>query len=712
MSVRRIRIGIDVGGTFTHAVAIDHASLEVVRRACRSTTHSAPEGVARGIWECLETLVYEAAIKPEEVVFIAHSTTQATNALLEGDVARVGLIGIVAGAAGLKATKELSFNRIDISGDRSIEVSTVFVKPGTAGEEAAAFLDGPGAGLEAFAVAEPFGVENPEHEAAVVELLAGRGLPATASHEVSGLYGLRARARTSAVNAAILPRMMEVADMTRAAVEKLGLQAELMIMRSDGGVMTASGMKKTPIMTILSGPAAGVSAAILHEKIANGLFVEIGGTSTDISLVQDGRPKSKQAVVGGNVLYLKTLDVRTVAAAGGSMIRISGGRVSNVGPRSAHIAGLPYSCFTDLAEWTSPSVDFISPVDGDPGDYAVIDTGAGRRVAVTATCAANALGLLGEDDYALGNAESSLRAFELLAEKTGAKAEELARQAIRSASEKIEKACRDLMKEYPVRGAQLSLVGGGGGAGVLAPAAAESLGLPFSMAADAEVVSAVGVGMALLKNVIEKSIVDPTDDDVRKLRSAAVQSLIDAGGDPDRIEVDVEIDRKTNIVRATATGSTALAADRSSEKISPEAAVKIARRTLGGNPSSLEIRFEDSSCYVVAAEVTRRGFLGLGGKISHPVVVVDSHGLAKLTLPDADIIVAGRDGCVDSLREAVSRRTTYGDGGAVAPAAYLVAGSKVIDLSKLADPDKMADVAAIEVAEQSAADSFCILIAR
>ena len=166
---------------------------------------------------------------------------------------------------------------------------------------------------------------------------------------------------------AIANRLAEAVDLARAIdldVREAGIVAPLMIMRGDGGVMSIDEMRRRPVMTMLSGPAASVAGALMHLRVSDGLYFEVGGTSTNIGVIRNGRPTVTYARVGGHETYVSSIDVRVIGIAGGSLVRATRGRAIDVGPRSAHIAGLPYAAFADEGEIVDPRIELFEPFQG------------------------------------------------------------------------------------------------------------------------------------------------------------------------------------------------------------------------------------------------------------------------------------------------------------------------------------------------------------
>ncbi|HHW56888.1 MAG TPA: hydantoinase/oxoprolinase family protein, partial [Clostridia bacterium] len=328
----KVRIGIDVGGTFTDAVAIDNDTYELIGTIKVPTTHTAKEGVAKGIIEALIKLMKEHNIDPEDVLFIAHGTTQATNALLEGDVVPVGIISAGRGIEGIKVKSDTNIQDIELAPGKILKIANQYIELEDEFEKNVEMKieDFKRQEIGAIVAAQAFSVDDPTIEDKIVDIVEQKGLPATATHEITKLYGLKIRTRTAAINACILPKMIETANMTEDSVKKSGIKAPLMIMRGDGGVMNIAEVRKRPILTLLSGPAAGVAGALMYEKISDGIFLEVGGTSTDISAIKTGKVMVNYAEIGGHKTYLNSLDVRTVGIAGGSMVRLGDKDIEDV----------------------------------------------------------------------------------------------------------------------------------------------------------------------------------------------------------------------------------------------------------------------------------------------------------------------------------------------------------------------------------------------
>lgn len=586
---RAYRIGIDVGGTFTKAVLIDNATREVVGRYSVLTTHAHERGVAAGVVEVFRQVLERSGVSPRDVIFLAHSTTQATNALLEGDVTAVGIVGMAGQAAAHLAEKQVAIAPIELAPGHMLATSNRFlVSDGLTEADvraAIAALKAEGAGV--LVASGAFGVDNTGAEELVRRLGDEAGLPTTCGHEITRLYGLTVRTRTAVINASILPRMVETANMTERSVRDAGIEAPVMIMRGDGGVMDIREMRRRPAMTMLSGPAASVAGALMHLKVTDGLYFEVGGTSTNIGVIRNGRPTVTYARVGGHETYVSSLDVRVLGVAGGSMVRARPGALVDVGPRSAHIAGLPYAAFASLEALDGLTVEPFETKAGDSGDYIAVRNRAGERFAVTNTCAANVLGYAKPGMHAYGNPVAARRAFEALGAYVGLDADGAARAVLTLAAAKVIPVVEDLVKEYQLEPDQCLLVGEGGGAASILPFVAEAMRLPHEISTDAEVISSIGVALALIRDVVERIIPHPQPEDLAAIRREALDAAVRMGADPDGVDVTVEVDTMTHRVRAIASGAAEMRVKDEGGGISESEARSIAARNLGLPAASL-----------------------------------------------------------------------------------------------------------------------------
>ncbi|MBS1794123.1 MAG: hydantoinase/oxoprolinase [Acidobacteria bacterium] len=710
---RRVRIGIDVGGTFTDVVVVDNDSREVVAQLKVPTTHAAGEGVARGIIEAIERVLGELEILPDEVAFIAHSTTQATNALLEGDVAEVGVIGLGSGLETWKARIDTRVPPIELAPDRFLKARHEFVSSSAADEKTVGAIidDFRANGTEVVAVSEAFGVDRTEREEEIVRLARRKGLFATSGHEVSTLYGLRTRTRTAVLNGAILPKMIHTAAMTDDCVRRAKIRAPLMIMRSDGGVMSVGEVRRRPIMTMLSGPAAGIAGALMYEKVSDGIFIEVGGTSADISVIRDGQPQTRPARVGGHRTYLNTLDVRTLAIAGGSMIQEKDGALADVGSRSAHIAGLAYASFQKPEVFDGARLVHLRPTARDTDAYIAIECAGGERFALTPTCAANLLGVVPDDAFAKGDPEAARRAFRPLAERLGLSPEDAARRVLEIACRKIEKQIEELIAEYGLDRQTVELVGGGGGAAALIPFTGTLMNLPARLAKKAEVISTIGVALAMVRDTVERNIANPTPAQILQVRREASDAVIRIGALPASVEVQVEVDPRRSLVRATAFGTTELkpAGEKGSVN-GAESARTVAARSLKANPDGVVLAAETDGFYIFAREVVNRRFFGLFNRKSRAVRVVDKTGVVRLRRSHAEISVATVETAAAALESTINKLTDFGDAGRALPDLHLLVGARVINLSGLAETAQVLALAGTEL-ESSAPEETVVLVA-
>ena len=703
MSKRLVRMGIDVGGTYTKCVAMDNETHEIIGKNQVKTTHDDKAGVAAGVVQSFQNCMREHDIAPEDVVFVAHSTTQATNAFIEGDVAKVGVIGVAGGGLeGFLAKGQLNIKDIvlDEKVGRMIKIYNAFIKKKMLTEDVINknVDDLLNQGAQVIVASMAFGVDSMEEEQRIHDCAEKKNIPVTMASDITKLYGLTRRTRTAAINASILPKMMMTANATESSVRAAGVTVPLMIMRGDGGVMEISEMRKRPILTALSGPAASVMGSLMYLRASNAIYFEVGGTTTNIGVIKNGRPGVDYAQIGGHDTYISSLDVRILGCAGGSMVRISDKAVVDVGPRSAHIAGCEYACFTPEEEIEDVQIELVSPKPGDPADYVTLRLKNGKKICFTNTCAANVLGLIEEKYFAHGNANSARKAMQPVADKLGITVEELATQILDKDVEKVTACINALADKYQLDHDSMKLVGCGGGAASLVPYCASKMGLQYSIPENAEVISSIGVALAMVRDVVERIVPNPSQQEIASIKKEAIDKAIESGAAPETVEVHIEIDNQTGKITAIATGSTEVKTTDLLKECTEEEAHELAKADFGAKAEDVKLLLKNKFFYIFGAK--------MGEKT--PVRILDTKGFIKVQRSDAVAeMVKARDykEAVESMWKdlAIFKTDTV-----LRPDYYLCLGARVMDFSSV-DLDQILLLMDLEVMDLDPDDDIIIV---
>jgi N-methylhydantoinase A/oxoprolinase/acetone carboxylase beta subunit len=328
-------LGVDTGGTYTDAVLLRDEKQVVAAAKSLTTKHD----LALGIKGAISAVLEQSGVDPSEVAMASLSTTLATNALVEGQGGRVALIYI-----GFKE-KDLETHglRDALKGDPVLILEGGHNHAG--GEAVALNLESLKAFLEshsdvsAFAVAAQFATRNPAHELASMELIAEvTGAPVSASHQLSSKLNGPKRAMTALLNARLIAMIERLIGSAQTTLVELGIDAPLMVVRGDGALISADMASTRPIETILSGPAASIVGARWLTGADHALVSDIGGTTTDIAVLRDGRPAIDPmgAQVGPYRTMVEAVAMRTHGLGGDSEVHfVSEGLKGGVtlGPR-------------------------------------------------------------------------------------------------------------------------------------------------------------------------------------------------------------------------------------------------------------------------------------------------------------------------------------------------------------------------------------------
>lgn len=681
---QRIRVGIDVGGTFTKAVAIDAKFGTILSKSTVPTTHKAEKGVSEGIVKALSNILEESKIDINDIELISHSTTQAINALLESDTSKVGIIAMGVGPSKKDVIKRTNLQNLS-GGSKNISTFHEFLDTShliTENEVKETIDRLKSKGAQVIVATEAFGVDDPSNELFVMNTSSKCHVPSTASHEISGVYGLEIRTLTAAVNASVLPKTFQVANYVEEAIRKIGVTAPLMIMKGDGGVSNMDTFRTKPILTVLSGPAASVAGALLYLKVTNGIFVEVGGTSTNICIIKNGKPEIRYVTVHDHPTCIRSMDVRILGVAGGSMVSLSQNRVSKVGPRSAHIAGLKYSCFADPEDLKTGEIILIKPKENDD-EYVAIKCNGGTY-AITNTCAANALGMIEKDDYSYANQESAKIALKILGKHLNIHYHEVAQSIIQTSSFEITKTITNIMKEFHLNNST-KLIGGGGGASVLVPFVAKQLGLAYEKAQHADVISSIGVASSMLQEEIEQTMDDATPEKIAQVQKRIHTMLIGKGAVPESIVIDSEYISDKALLRVTAVGNVELDSVETSKNIfTLNDAKKRASEIIEIYDDLIDLSFETDHYFVFTGHIEVKKLFSK--KNRHHILILDRYGKMKLSLKNGKIFQGGKISILEELDDFLESRHSE-----IAPKVFLLNDLKLVDYSSLTSSAKIID---------------------
>ena len=675
----RVRIGVDVGGTFTKSVAIDMNTGKIIGKVTVPTSHFSEEGVSAGIVESLIKLIRREHISESDIELISHSTTQAVNALLEGDTTKVGIIGMGVNLEKSDIVKRTNLGNVKLGPNKYMETCYRFL-------DTSKFLDKEEIlqiikelkeeGAKVIIVSEAYGVDDPSNELYVMER---SDLPATAGHELTGIYGLEIRTLTAAINASILLKAIGTAKYVEKAVRQQKISAPITIMKGDGGVTDLNTFKTKPILTVLSGPAASVAGALLHLRILNGIFIEVGGTSTNICIIKNGKPEVKYVTIMDHPTCIKSLDVRVVGIAGGSLVRWSGKKITDVGPRSAHISGLKYSCFAEPQDLEGGQIVTFMPKKGDPIDYIGIEVGAGKRFAITTTCAANALGRIPDNDYAKGNQKSAQLALSILGKRLGMDMEEIAIKILEISTTKILQTIRTLMREYRLKDEKFVLIGGGGGASVLVPMLAAKLNCQYRIANNSEVISSIGVCTASIREEREKIINNPSPDEISFFIQEVEKIAISKGALPESISTQSEYINEKSLLRVTVYGNMNLDVGSNDRKEIDDEEAEILACELFGINEGVQRIYDMKDYYIFACEIHKKKLFLKSKK--QPVLVLDKYGHVKISVENADIYSGSPLEMKEKIQSLIDDHGLSKD--ELAPQIHIVDGKRILDFSGL-----------------------------
>lgn len=316
-------LGMDTGGTYTDGVIVDSLERKII---CKAKARTTKEDLTIGIKQCIENLGFD---RMEEISLVSLSTTLATNAIVEGRGAQVGLIYLGTDLEeGVPADIAVKVKgRFDIMGRLQEDLDR---------EEIRGVLEKMKGSVQALAISGYASVRNPKHEQEIRRMADETlGLPTVCAHQLTSALGFHHRTVTAVLNGRLIPIIDELMRSTRKVLQEKQIHAPMMVVKGDGTLMTEALAKERPIETILSGPAASVIGGLALTGRKDGIVLDMGGTTTDIANVSEGSVKIKKegAKVGGWHTRVQAVEISTFGLGGDSRICLDKKGHIQIGPQ-------------------------------------------------------------------------------------------------------------------------------------------------------------------------------------------------------------------------------------------------------------------------------------------------------------------------------------------------------------------------------------------
>jgi len=542
----RYRLGVDVGGTFTDFLLLNEETGETVTAKVPSTPEDSSLGVLQGVAKICDS----AGVEPSDIKLVMHGTTVATNAVLTGRGATVGLVttegfedtlqvarSFCPGGLGgwvtyvkkpLLAPLELTIGaseRMSAEGDIVAPLDEQKLRADLTALKARG-------GIEALTICFMNAYINGAHEQQARDIAREifTDIPISISSDVVPEMQEYERTETTVVNSYVRPEVERyVNNLQNALIERLGEDTQLSILRSDGGLASSRAAAESPVNLLMSGPAGGVTGALFFCTKAgfdNILTFDMGGTSTDVALIQNARARVRRETFVGDVrVRAPSVDVRTVGAGGGSIAFVPElTKALRVGPESAGAVPGP-ACYMKGGE--APTVCDANVVLG----YLPSDVQLGGDMVI--------------------NRDASVKAVQTIADAIGIDLMEAAEGIIRIVNESMFGALRLVSVEQGYDPRDFALVGFGGAG----PLHANALGIlsgawPVIVPPGPGVLCAYGDATTRVQDEAARTYITLAEDltreqlqqDLDELRVRASQALIADGIDESRLEVSFQAD--------------------------------------------------------------------------------------------------------------------------------------------------------------------------